>query len=61
MIIFTSYIAIGAILFFGFFIEGLKKNWGHLSPLELFVASVLLLLLWGPMLVVEIVKRVYTR
>jgi hypothetical protein len=58
MIIFTSYIAIGAILFFGFFIQGVKNNWGHLNALELFVASVLLLLLWGPMLVVEIVKRV---
>ena len=58
MIIFTSYIAMGAILFFGFFIQGVKNNWGHLNALELFVASVLLLLLWGPMLVVEIVKRV---
>jgi hypothetical protein len=38
MIIFTSYIAIGAILFFGLFIDGVKNNWGHLNALELFVA-----------------------
>ncbi len=61
MIIFTSYIAIGAILFFGFFIEGVKKNWGHLNALELFVASVLLLLLWGPLLIIEVIRRVYTK
>jgi hypothetical protein len=61
MIIFTSYIAIGAILFFGFFIDGVKKNWGHLNAVELFVASVLLLLLWGPMLIIEVIRRVYTK
>jgi hypothetical protein len=61
MIIFTSYIALGAILFFGFFIEGVKKNWGHLNAVELFVASVLLLLLWGPMLIIEVIRRVYTK
>ena len=61
MIIFISYIALGAILFFGFFIGGVTKNWGHLNALELFVATIMLLLLWGPMLIIEVIRRVYTR
>ena len=59
--ILLSYIAIGALLFFGVFIDGVKKNWGHLNAVELFVATVLLLLLWGPMLIIEVIRRVYTR
>lgn len=61
MIIFISYIALGALLFFGVFIDGVKKNWSHLNAVELFVATVLLLLLWGPMLIIEVIRRVYTR
>ena len=61
MIIFTSYITIGALLFFGVFIDGVKKNWGHLNTVELFAATIMLLLLWGPMLIIEVIKRVYTR
>lgn len=61
MIIFTSYIALGALLFFGFAIGAVKKTWGHLNPVELFVATIMLLLLWGPMLIIEVIRRVYTR
>lgn len=61
MIIFISYIALGALLFFGVSINEVKKNWGHLNAVELFVATIMLLLLWGPMLIIEVIRRVYTR
>lgn len=60
MIIFISYIALGALLFFGFS-TSVKKYWGHLNAVELFVATIMLLLLWGPLLIIEVIRRVYTR
>ena len=61
MTIFTSYIALGALIFFGYYIKGVKEHWFHLSAFQLTIASILLLLLWGPLLIIEVIKRVYTR
>jgi hypothetical protein len=61
MIIFTSYIVIGALIFFGFYIEGVKKHWNHLDNFELIAASALLLVFWGPLLIIELLRRVLSR
>jgi hypothetical protein len=55
------YIALGALIFFGFFANNVVRAWKHLTPLQLVGATVVLLFLWGPLLIYEGIKHVLSR
>jgi hypothetical protein len=53
------YLALGALIFFGFYADHMVEAWRHLTPFQLAGAIVILLLFWGPLLIYAAIRPLW--